>query len=386
MKFSINQQDLLLASQRSNSIVESKGARGYDIQEYVLIEAAEGMVQLRSVAAESTHVVAKAPAEVEQPGSILVPSGVLNTVAQRVPAGTSMSFETAEEDEVHRLRIIADKATFNLETREAEEFPQFPDEKFDAEFQVSGGDLASLFEKTHRSVSEEETRYYLTGIYLHTPEDDSSQLIAVATDGHRLSKAAMPAPDSSADAPGIILPKRTVDAVRQNLPKETSDGPTIAIGVSENRIRFQWEMFQLVSPVIDGTYPDYARVIPDSNDIIIKFPKKELAQHIEVITAVSGSNENELVVFDLKSGGKSGGATAELSLRAQTGDSLDAMDIEFTGKNTKFSMNAKYLRDLIAQIDGDEVEMRMKDATSAFVIHESRDPMQMTYVIMPHRI
>ncbi len=376
MKATVNQQDLLRASNRTHSIVEAGGP--YEIEEYVLIEASEDLVSLRSVAAE-TDIVAIAPAEVAEPGSVVVKSGLLNQIARRIVPDVPVKLSTADEDEdngaSNRLRVDAADSHFALDMRSPQEFPQRPEDTYDSTYPLPGKDLVLLLEKTFRAISHEETRYYLTGVYLHSVEEKGGpRLASVATDGHRLMKATIPVGKSAANAPGVILPERSVNALRRNI-----DGvEEIEISVATNKIRFAAKSFALISPVIDGKYPDYPRVIPTDNNIPVEIEVRALNNCLARVTAISDTSHDR-VIISLSEG------KAELSVRTFSGHSRDSIPVAYTGRDMHFALFATHLRDVLSQVQGELLSMTIRDERSAFLVTEQIEEADLAYVMVPHR-
>merc|ERR1711969_304983 len=162
-----------------------------------------------------------------------------------------------------RLEVIAGRSNFNLATLPKEDFPVMASSEYASNFSAPAPLLRRLFDKSKFAISTEETRYYLNGVYMHVAQtEDGPSLRCVATDGHRLARIDAPLPDGAAEMPGVIVPRKTVAELRKLLDDDEAD---IAVSVSETKVRFATSDITLTSKVIDGTFPDYTRVIPSGN-------------------------------------------------------------------------------------------------------------------------
>lgn len=400
MKLSVNQQDLLRATTRAHSIVKSGGT--YDIEEYVLVEASENRLSLRTTSGQ-LEVIATAPAEVSVPGGTVVKSALLDQIARRIPGSAAVEIVMTREpqrkdgarddtnadagaadgsatldprtEQVQRLQLLAGKSVFSLETRPAQDFPQQADEEYKSKYQVPASDLMLLFEKTYRAISKDETRFYLAGVFLHaTKDDESCRLIAVATDGHRLMKASVPADSEVASIDGVILPEGTVTVLRQSLEKVDE----VEVSISENKARFAVANFTLVSPTISGTYPDYNRVIPTGYNISAEIDTSVLGRSLNRVNAVADS-PSERVTLELSA------KSVQLSVRTYTGSSRDEIPITYNGPEMKFALYGNHLNDILSQFEGDTLGLELRDDKSPLVVAEHIEEAIVTYVMVPHR-
>jgi DNA polymerase-3 subunit beta len=225
-------------------------------------------------------------------------------------------------------------------------------------------------------MSTEETRYYLNGIYLHAAEREGVQVLrAVATDGHRLARFEMPLPEGAGDMPGIIIPRKLIGELRK-LVDEAAD--TIAISLSEAKIKFAFDHVILTSKLIDGTFPDYQRVIPEGNDKIVEVNAKLLTSAVDRVSTISdGKSRAVKIAMNGKlmtisaSSAEAGSATEEVEVQGET-------DIEI-------GFNAKYLLDITSQIEGEGCRFTLADAASPTIIQDNSDPTAL-YVLMPLRV
>ncbi|MEJ2285496.1 MAG: DNA polymerase III subunit beta, partial [Desulfobacterales bacterium] len=255
MKISIERAVLLKAVSQAQSVVERRNT--IPILANVLIEAEGNDASFRATDLD-IEVVDKVPAMVERAGATTVSAVMLHEIVRKLPDGALVSL-TADEA-AGRLTVDAGRSTFSLATLPKEDFPVMASSEYTANFSASAPVLRRLFDKTKFAISTEETRYYLNGVYMHMAEAEGGRVLrCVATDGHRLARVDADLPSGAEDLPGVIVPRKTVGELRKLLD---DDEAQIAVSVSETKIRFATPAITLTSKVIDGTFPDYARVIP----------------------------------------------------------------------------------------------------------------------------
>ena len=244
------------------------------------------------------------------------------------------------------------------------------------QFELPAETLKQIIDKTRFAISTEETRYYLNGIFLHVSDEAQPVLKAAATDGHRLARVTVPRPDGASGMPDVIVPRKCVGELRKLL--DEVDG-TVGVSLSASKIRFDLGTAILTSKLIDGTFPDYSRVIPTGNDKLLKLDPKSFMDGVDRVAtiasektrAVKMSLERDKITLSVTSP-ENGTAAEEVS-----GDyGADAFDIGF---------NARYLMDILGQIEGDTVEVHLADAAAPTLIREN-DKAPALYVLMPMRV
>ena len=268
MKLVIERGELLRALGHVTSVVERRTT--IPILSNVLLKASDRALQFKATDLER-EVSDEAPADVSQPGAVTVPAHVLHDIVRKLSDGAQV--EMTRDAEKERLSLRSGHSRFTLQTLAPEDFPDLAAGEFGHKFEIAAKDLKRLIDKTRFAISTEETRYYLNGIYLHTAQRGKEQTLrAVATDGHRLAQAELPAPKGANGMPGIILPRKTVHELHRLI--EESDS-TVTVGVSAAKARFEIGTITLTSKLIDGTFPDYGRVIPKANDKQLKVSNAE---------------------------------------------------------------------------------------------------------------
>jgi DNA polymerase-3 subunit beta len=244
-------------------------------------------------------------------------------------------------------------------------------------FSLGAKDLKDLIDRTQFAISTEETRYYLNGIYLHAfTAGKQKTLRAVATDGHRLARVEMPLPEGAENIPGVIVPRKMVNEVRKLI--EEVDG-TVAVSLSDTRIRFAFDDVVLTSKLIDGSFPDYQRVIPTGNDKILEVDRKEFHDAVDRVSTIS-SEKSRAVKLSLKPGSLTLSATS-----AENGSATEEIEVKYDGAPVDIGFNSKYLLDVAQQIEGEGLQMVLADSVAPTLLRDMADAMAL-YVLMPMRV
>ena len=372
MKFSIEKATLAKAVAQAQSVVERRNT--IPILANVLIEAEGDGVRFRATDLD-VEVVDRAPARVDQKGATTVAALMLNEIVRKLGDGALVTLST--QGAPGRLTIEAGRSTFQLSTLPVEDFPQMASPDYTTSFEAPAPLLRRLFDKSKFAISTEETRYYLNGVYLHVSQGAEGQVLrAVATDGHRLARIDAPLPDGAAAMPGVIVPRKTVAELRKLLD---SDEAVIKVSVSDTKIRFETPDITLTSKVIDGTFPDYTRVIPQANARRLEVDAKEFAQAVDRVATVS-SERSRAVKLNLDedrlilSVNAPDSGTAEEELAVAYGD--DRLEIGF---------NAKYLLEIAHQVDRENAVFLFNSSGDPTVMREGDDQSAL-YVVMPMRV
>jgi DNA polymerase-3 subunit beta len=274
------------------------------------------------------------------------------------------------------LTIRAGRAQFSLQTLPESDFPDLAAGDMTHRFAVSAKDLKRLIDKTQFAISTEETRYYLNGIYLHGLDGKTATLRAVATDGHRLAQVDLPAPAGAAGMPGVIVPRKTVGEVQRLIEDAEAE---ITVELSQTKIRFTLAEVVLTSKLIDGTFPDYARVIPVGNDKELTVDKPDFEAAVDRVSTVS-SERGRAVKLSLSAG------KLVLSVtNPDSGSATEEIEVEYDAERLDIGFNSRYLLDIAAQIEGEVAVLKLADPGSPTLIQD-RDAKDALYVLMPMRV
>ena len=372
MKFSIEKAVLAKAVAQAQSVVERRNT--IPILANVLIEAEGDGVRFRATDLD-VEVVDRASARVDQAGAATVPALMLNEIVRKLGDGALVTLST--QGTPGRLTIEAGRSTFQLSTLPVEDFPQMASPDYTTSFESPAPLLRRLFDKSKFAISTEETRYYLNGVYFHVAQGDGGPVLrAVATDGHRLARIDAPLPEGAQGMPGVIVPRKTVNELRKLLD---DDEAVIKVSVSDTKIRFETPAITLTSKVIDGTFPDYTRVIPQANPRRLEVDAKEFAQAVDRVATVS-SERSRAVKLNLDedrlilSVNAPDSGTAEEELAVAYGD--DKLEIGF---------NAKYLLEIAHQVDRENAVFLFNSSGDPTVMREG-DDLSALYVVMPMRV
>ena len=373
MKLVIERSELFRALGHVTSVVERRTT--IPILSNLLLKATSGSLHLKATDLER-EVIEQTAADVAQPGAVTVPAHLIHDIVRKLPDGTEIELKRDQEKE--RLMLSAGRSRFALQTLAAEDFPDLGGGDFPHAFEIAAHDLKSLIDKTRFAISTEETRYYLNGIYLHTVVAGTKPLLrAVATDGHRLAKMELPQPDGAGGMPGIIVPRKTVHEVQRLL--ENGD-QTATVAVSPTKVRFSIGAVTLTSKLIDGTFPDYARVIPQSNDKILKVSNREFIEAVDRVSTIA-SERGRAVKLAIN------GAKMTLSVNNPDGGSAtEEVAVEYGSQPLEIGFNARYLLDIAQQLSGDNAEFKLADAGSPTIISDAAHEDPALYVLMPMRV
>jgi len=372
MKFSIERGTLLKAVSQAQSVVERRNT--IPILANVLIEAEDETVHLRATDLD-IEVVDKTLAQVERAGSTTVAATTLHEIVRKLPDGALVTL-TADAS-AGRLTVEAGRSNFSLATLPKEDFPVMASSEYQSNFSAPAGVLRRLFDKSRFAISNEETRYYLNGVYMHVSEADGGKVLrCVATDGHRLARVDADLPEGAADMPGVIVPRKTVLELRKLLEE---DDMAIAVSVSETKVRFATPEITLTSKVIDGTFPDYTRVIPQGNTKRLEVDAKEFAQAVDRVATVS-SERSRAVKLQLDED------RLVLSVNApDSGAAEEELAVAYGDERLEIGFNAKYLLEIASQVDRENAVFMFNSAGDPTLMREGNDQ-SAVYVVMPMRV
>ena len=372
MKISIERATLLKAVSQAQSVVERRNT--IPILANVLIEAEGESVSFRATDLD-IEVVDRTLAQVERAGATTVSAVMLHEITRKLPDGALVSL--TDDPRTGRLAVEAGRSTFSLATLPREDFPVMASSEYTSNFAAKAGDLKRLFEKSKFAISTEETRYYLNGVYMHVADSaDGRVLRCVATDGHRLARVDAPLPPGAEEMPGVIVPRKTVGELRKLLDE---DDLKIAISVSETKVRFATPEISLTSKVIDGTFPDYTRVIPSDNTKRLEVDANDFARAVDRVATVS-SERSRAVKLTLEED--------KLTLSVNSPDSGNASDelvVAYGDERLEIGFNAKYLLEIASQIDRENAVFMFNTAGDPALVREGNDA-SAVYVVMPMRV
>ena len=367
MKATIERATLLKSLSHVQSVVERRNT--IPILSNVLIEARDDN-SIRLMATDlDLQVDESVPANVEQPGATTVPAHTLFDIVRKLPEGSQVELNVAEG----KMRLSAGRARFNLSTLPRDDFPVISEGELPTRFELPAATLRQIIDKTRFAISSEETRYYLMGIFLHIADD---QLKAAATDGHRLARIVLPKPDGADGMPDVIIPRKCVAELRKLL--EEVEG-TVEVSLSPTKIRFGLGSAVLTSKLIDGTFPDYNRVIPTANDKLLKLDPKTFSAGVDRVSTIA-SEKTRAVKMSVDRDKVTLSVTSP-----ESGTATEELPADYGSDTIEIGFNAKYLLDILSEIEGDTVEVHLADAAAPTLLREN-DKSNALYVLMPMRV
>ncbi len=306
-------------------------------------------------------------------GSTTTSAAILYDILRKISSNSELKFDLKSEN---KLSLKSENADFNLLCLPTDNFPTFTDEFEGQEITLDNNRFLKLLNKTRISISSDDTRHYLNGIFLHLTEAHGRNfLTGVATDSHRLSSSSLEI-DNPNDFSSLILPRKTVFQMC-SLLAETSD--QLKMQTSDNKIKFTIGNMKLISKVIDGKFPDYKKVVPTNNDKTLIVASKDFINSIERVASVSLDRKEGVKLFLNKD-------NVQLSVNsANSGEGNEKIKADFSSENLNISFNSKYLIDIASEVEDKNIKMNLKDSVSPVLIEDASDK-NSYYVIMPMKI
>ncbi len=370
MKLTIDRNALMRALSHVQAVVERRNT--IPILSNILLQAEGGRLSLTATDLDIEATDA-AEAKVKKAGAITAPAQTLFDVVRKLPEGSEVALDLSEG----RLAISAGRSKFALPTLPASDFQTMAKEETPVKFEIAAAELRRLIDRTRFAISTEETRYYLNGIYLHYAKaGKGGALRAVSTDGHRLALAETEAPRGAAALKGVIVPRKAVGEVRRLL----DDAPEIvAVEVSDAKIVFRIGEAVLTSKLIDGSFPDYQRVIPKENGRILTVDTRLFKDAVDRVATVSAERSRSV-----KLSLSPGRITLAVS-HSESGQGVEDVEADYSSEPFEIGFNAKYLLDVAGQIGSDEMRIEFNDAASPARVLDAKDE-GAQYVLMPLRV
>jgi DNA polymerase-3 subunit beta len=375
MKATIERATLLRCLSHVQSVVERRNT--IPILSNVLIDAdAGGSVRVMATDLDLQVVESMSASSVDQPGAITVSAHLLFDIARKLPEGSQVSLTTSE----NRLEVKAGRSNFKLPTLPRDDFPVIVEGDLPTSFELPARLLAELIDRTRFAISTEETRYYLNGIFLHVTDEDEPLLKAAATDGHRLARFTVSRPEGAAGMPDVIIPRKAVGELRKLLDEAIDSNVLIDLSASKIRFTMGGEGgVVLTSKLIDGTFPDYSRVIPTANDKLLKVDPKLFFSGVDRVATIA-TEKTRAVKIGLDQDRVTLSVTSP-----DNGTAAEEIAADYRAEALEIGFNANYLKDILGQIDSDTVELHLADAGAPTLIRENEQARAL-YVLMPMRV
>lgn len=368
MELKAKRGDLLATLYWTQSIVERRNTM--PILANVLIEAQKGDIRVTATDLE-VGVRGQVEGEVVKEGTITVSAKKLYEIVREAP-NDQVQIKRLENDWVE---IRSGKSVFKIVGLDAKEFPQFP--KFDSKglSSMPASTIRQMIERTIFSVSTDETRYSLNGVYIE--QNDGGKVRMVATDGHRLAFEEKDV-GSLGLTKGVILPRKGLSELKKLL--ESGEEGVVSLGFKENMGLVIKDKVELFMRLIDGDFPDYTKVIPKGNPNIAKLDHDELLQALRRVSILS-SERYKGVRMEF--------SDDKVSISANNpdlGEAVEDIEAEYKGKAISIGFNARYMIDVLGVLTGDgEIDIELKDELSPSVIRKNGVD-DYLYVLMPMRL
>jgi DNA polymerase-3 subunit beta len=383
MKVTVERAALLKSLGHVHRVVERRNT--IPILANVLLRAEGQTLRLKATDLD-IEVTETIPADVAQRGATTVPAHVIYDIVRKLPEGAQVSLEAAGE--AGQMQLRSARSRFMLQALPESDFPDLAAGEMGCRFGLPAADLKRLIEKTQFAISTEETRYYLNGIFLHTLQSDNATVLrAVATDGHRLARVEIPAPQGAEGMPGVIVPRKAVTEI-QKLVEDGDEDVAIELSSSKIRLTFGGRTGESASPangvvltskLIDGTFPDYQRVIPSGNDKRLTVERDDFAKAVDRVSTIS-SERGRAVKLAI------GDGRLTLSVNnPDSGSATEELEVDYDAGPLDIGFNARYLLDITGQLDGDTALFRLADPGSPTLIQD-REGAPALYVLMPMRV
>ena len=372
MRVVIERSNLLKSLNHVHRVVERRNT--IPILSNVLLSAEGASLEMKATDLD-LEIDEATPANVERAGATTVPAHLLYDIVRKLPEGAEVMLKLDESG--NSMSVISGRSSFKLQCLPKSDFPQLSAGSFSHIFRLDAAALKGLIDKTQFAISTEETRYYLNGIYLHTHEAGGKlKLRAVATDGHRLARAEIEAPAGSEGMPGIIIPRKTVSELQKLV-----DNPDVAVTteVSDTKIRLTIGSVVITSKLIDGTFPDYQRVIPTGNDKKLIIDRQTFASAVDRVSTIS-SERGRAVKLSIADG-----QVTLVVNNPDSGSATEELAADYSSDPIEIGFNARYLLDVAAQLSGTEARFMLADAGSPTLIQDTADEHAL-YVLMPMRV
>jgi len=371
MEFAINRDIFFKSLSHAYGIIEKKTT--LPILSNILIAAEGSKIRITATDLDIIYSEVVPLQELKKEGSTTTSASVLYDILKRLESNAKVEFSLQS---ANKLKLVSGNTKFNLLCISPDNFPLLDEDIKQRTFEVSSKKMLKLLNKTKISISNDATRHYLNGIYLHKINiGNKSFLSGVATDSHRLSSSSLEI-DPNTNFESIILPKKTIFQLISLLEQ----GPNV-IKISNNKAKIKFEMDSgiLISKVIDGRFPEYSKVIPKGNDKTLQTKLNEFKNSIERVTTVSVDRKEGLKMKITKD-------SLQLSVNSpNSGEGIENIGAKFNSNDMNISFNSRYLLDIASQIENDSIIIDLKDSGSPVLIKDLSDKNSF-YVVMPMKI
>ena len=371
MQFVVNRDILLKSLNFVQGVVEKKNT--LPILSNVLLQLKDKKLSIVATDLDIIFYDEITDVKIVNEGSTTTSAAILYDILRKISSNSEVNFDLKSEN---KLSLKSDSADFNLLCLPTDNFPTFADEFEGQEISLNNSRFLKLLNKTRISISNDDTRHYLNGVFLHLTEGQGRNfLTGVATDSHRLSSSSLEI-ENNTNFNSLILPRKTVFQLCSLLSESTE---TLLMQTSDNKIKFSLGNMKLISKVIDGKFPDYKKVVPTTNNKTLVVSSKDFINSIERVASVSLDRKEGVKLVINKD-------NIQLSVNsANSGEGNEKIKADFNSENLNISFNSKYLIDIASEVEDKNLKINLKDSVSPVLIEDTSDK-NSYYVIMPMKI
>ncbi len=389
MKFIIEKTNFLKLLSHANNVVERRNT--LLILSNILIEADDNRIRITATDMDM-EVIEEVEAQIIEAGKTTIPAQPVFEYVGKLDDGAQIEGEVMKDRNVMMLR--SGKSSFTQPTMPADDFPIMDNADFTHHFSMNAALLGSIFSRAKTSMSVEETRFYLNGVFLHALEaveegdadqqrlsprfkpPTTSKLRIVATDGHRMVRIETDLPDGASGMPEVIVPRKAVTDLARLL--ENSED-SVKIGLSNTKMQFEFDGLMIKTKLVDGKFPDYEHVIPLDNNQLLEFNRREVRNVLDRVS-IAATERSKTVKMALEHGR----ATVS-SVSNEVGHAEDELIVEFEGTPLTIGFNSRYMSDILSNLTSDQVQLLLKDESNPFIITDQADE-SILFLLMPLRV
>lgn len=365
----LEKNTLMKALSHCQGVVERRNT--VPILGHVLMESQGNTLKITATDLEIAYIET-VPAHIKSHGSATVSAHLLFEVVRKLPEGSEVELKLSETGDF--IHLTSGRSTYNFACLPVAEFPVMTTGELPSTFKMHAAELASLIDKTRFSMSTDETRYYLNGIFFHQTEDGF--LRAVTTDGLRLAQAQIELPGDAGQLPPVIIARKTINEIRKLLDEAAEE---VTVSLSDNQVRFVVGSSILVSRLIEGSFPEYEKVIPVGNDNVLEVDVKAFADAIDRIAVMSTDKLRSVKI-------RVEGTAMTISAHStETGNAVEELEVKYTGESANFGFNVRYILDVAQQISSEFLHLFIGNEDQAIIAKDGVDPSAL-YVLMPMRV
>ena len=371
MKFKISRSVFFKTLSHLQGIVDKKNS--LPILANIMIEAKDNELILSSTDMDIS-IIEKISCNVTEDGATTINSQILYDIVRKIDDNSDIEIIS---NNGKLLTLRSDGSRFSLACLPKEDYPIIEQNNSGIDISLNSNILFKLIDKTKFAISNEETRYFLNGLYFNVTKEDNENIVTlVGTDGHRLAKFSHSIEENIEQISGVIIPKKTIYELSKLL-SETED--SIKISISSNKIIFFIGKIIFISKLIDGSFPDYKRVIPNDNKYILKINRDKLLSAVDRVSTIA-NEKSPVIKFKLLEN--------VLNLNTINNESSTAsedLDVNYDGDEIEIGFNSKYIMDIVNNLEDNEISINLKDNTSPIIAQENSNT-NLVYVLMPMRV